>query len=416
MRLVRRVLSPVLAALLAVPSPALAQTVRVSLQAPSGMPAFSVPAPAALSAPTLSVPSLAPLAASIPVLPAPAIRAAPAAAVPAALAPAALPAPSAPERPAEAQKAEAARIFDGSAAAEEAAPVAALGRVAAPRPWLAKGKVVLAYGGLTAAAVALNAPYEHAAPLVVGAIMSPLLSFMGLFFYGASQSAAPGAPLDGEPAKPSLATMAMIARLAAEAKVPAPARVKVMPGDKVQAQVGARDADGYEIRFTQAFESLRPEAQEAILRHEFAHERHHDMAWTVVKAFLAPLPVMLGLMALDGKGPLAAAVYAAIAAASVLLFPAALRESEYLADQYAASKPEGAEPLARFFIEDSEDPARAASALTGRPYASESGWRRRAILAWDHLSRTFRAHPSHDRRIARLARLARQRSGQPPSP
>lgn len=408
-----------LAALLAVPSPALAQTLRVSLQAPAGIPAFAVPSPLALSAPALSVPSLAPLAAAIPDLPA--------TPVPIALPAAIQPASSAPERPAEAQKADADKLFDGSVASADASPVSAgpadldrrisgLGRVAAPRPWLEKGKVVLAYGGLTAAAVAMSSPFDHLGPMIVGAIMSPMLSLMGLFFYGASQSAVSGASPEGDASKPSAESTALIARLAAEAKVPAPARVKVLPGDEVQAQVGARDDAGYEIRFTRAFEALRPDVKEGILRHEFAHERHHDMPWQVVKMFLAPLPVMMGLMAMDGKGPLEGVLLAAIAAAAILLFPASLQRSEYLADQYAASKPEGAGPLARFFIEDSANPARAASALTGRPYASETGLRRRAIVAWDYLSRAFRAHPSHDRRIARLARLARQRSVQPPSP
>lgn len=430
MRLSCRLLALLLTALTAAPAPSWAQTVRVTLQAPLGTPAISAAVPLALSAPSLAAPSLAPLSAALPVLPAPAIRVAPVAASPAAAVPAGIaasfqPTPSAPERPAEAQKAGSDQIFDGSATepygegvslphAVGKGPVPAdldrristLGRVSAPRPWLEKTKIVLAYGGLTAAAVGLSAPFEHLGPLIVGAIMSPMLSFVGLFFYGASQSAVPGAPLEGEAAKPSPETMAMIARLAAEAKVPAPARVKILPGDKVQAQVGARDADGYEIRFTKAFESLRPEVKEGILRHEFAHERHHDMPWQIANIFMAPLPVMLGLMAMDGKGPLEAVLFAGIAAASILLFPASLQRSEYLADQYAASKPEGAGPLARFFVEDSENPARAASALTGKAFASETGWKRRAILAWDSIVRTFSAHPSHDRRIARLARLA----------
>ena len=372
-----------------------------------------------MSAPALFAPGLAPLSASLSVLSAPAIQAAPVVAVPAALAAAVRPAPAAPDKPAEAQKADADGIFDGSVSPEESVPVAAslavpdldrkisaLGRTPAPRPWLEKGKVVLAYGGLTAAAVAMNAPLEHIAPMVVAAIMSPMLSFMGLFFYSASQSVVPGAPLEGEEAQPSGETMAMIARLAAEAKVPAPARVKILPGDKVQAQVGARDDAGYEIRFTKAFESLRPEVQEGILRHEFAHQRHHDMPWLIVNGFLAPLPVMLSLMAMDGKGPLEGLLIAAIAATSILMFPTSLQHSEYLADQYAASKAEGAGPLARFFVEDSENPARAASALSGKEFSSESGWKRRAIMAWDSIKRTFSAHPSHDRRIARLARLA----------
>ncbi len=428
MRFPREFLALVLAALVAVPAPAMAQVVRVTLPAPIGAPVFSAPVPAALIAPSFAAPALAPLIASFPVLPAPAPllaasgRAATSpygsvAIVPAAIAATITPAPSSPERPAEARKAEAAELFDGSAASDAGAPVyagpadldrqiAALGRVAAPRPWLEKTKVVLAYGGLTAAADGLNAPFEHLGPMIVGAIMSPMLSVVGLFFYGASQSAVTGAGLEGEAVRPSPETTAMIARLAVEAKVAAPARVKVIPGDKVQAQVGARDADGYEIRFTKAFESLPAREREAILRHEFAHERHHDMPWQIVNMFLAPLPIMIGLMGMDGKGPLEGLLLGTIAAASILLFPASLQRSEYLADQYAASKPEGAGPLARFFVEDSENPSRAASALSGKAFASENGWKRRAIMAWDSIKRTFSAHPSHDRRIARLARLA----------
>ncbi|MEQ1918576.1 MAG: hypothetical protein ABL955_05205 [Elusimicrobiota bacterium] len=347
MRLLRQFLALALTALIAVPAPSWAQTIRVTVEAPlTGAPAFSAPTPFALSAPAQFAPGLAPLSASLPVLPAPAIQVAPVVAVPAALSAVVQPAPAAPDKPAESQKADADKIFDGSVAQDDPVAVAvpeldrkisALGRVAAPRPWLEKGKVVLAYGGLTAAAVAMNAPFEHIGPMVVAAIMSPMLSFMGLFFYSASQSVVSGAALDGEESKPSGETMAMIARLAAEAKVPAPARVKILPGDKVQAQVGARDDAGYEIRFTKAFEELRPEVKEGILRHEFAHQRHHDMPWLIVNGFLAPLPVMLSLMSLDGKGPLEGALIAAIIATSVLLFPTSLQHSEYLADQYAAS-------------------------------------------------------------------------------
>jgi len=419
MRPIRKFLALALTALLAVPAPVLAQAVRVTLEVPAGAPAFAVPVTFVLSAPALAAPSLAPLNALFPVLPAPAIQVAPVVAVPSALAAAMQPASSASEKPVEAQKADADKIFDGGSSQEEpvavaASPVvpdldrkiAALGRASAPRPWLEKGKVILAYGGLTATAVALHAPFEHIGPLVVAAIMAPMLSFMGLFFYSATQSAVPGAPLAGEETKSSAETMAMIARLAAEAKVPPPARVKVLPGDKVSAQVGARDAAGYEIRFTQAFESLRPEVKEGILRHEFAHERHYDMPWQIVQIFLAPLAPMIALMAADGKTPLEGALIMAIAATAILLFPTSLQHSEYLADQYAAAKPEGAGPLARFFIEDSENSARAASALSGKAFSSERGFKRRALMAWDSLKRAFSAHPSHDRRIARLARLA----------
>ena len=423
MRLMRRLLALALTALIAVPAPAWAQTIRVAVDAPlAGAPAFSAPVPFALSAPALSAPGLSPLSASFPMLPAPAISAAPVVAAPAALATAIRPAPSAPEKPAEAQKADADKRFDGSVSPEESSPVAvasaefdrriaALGRVSAPRPWLEKTKVVLAYGGLTAAAVGLNAPFEHIGPLIVGLIMSPMLSFMGLFFYGASQSVVPGGQAPYEHIRISPDTLAMISRLAAEAKVPEPARVRILAGDGVQAQVGARDDAGYEIRFTKGFEALRPEVKEGILRHEFAHERHHDMPWSIVNMFLAPLPIMIGLMGMDGKGPLEGLLLGAIAATSVLLFPTSLQHSEYLADQYAASKPEGAGPLARFFIEDSENPARAASALSGREFSSETGLKRRAIMAWDSIKRTFSAHPSHDRRIARLARLAEKERG-----
>jgi Zn-dependent protease with chaperone function len=130
------------------------------------------------------------------------------------------------------------------------------------------------------------------------------------------------------------------------------------------------------------------------------------MPWSIVNMFLAPLPIMIGLVGMEGKGPLEGLLFGAIAVTAVLLFPTSLQHSEYLADQYAASKPEGAGPLARFFVEDSENPARAASALSGREFSSETGWKRRGIMAWDSIKRTFSAHPSHDRRIARLARLA----------
>jgi len=236
--------------------------------------------------------------------------------------------------------------------------------------------------------------------------MAPMLSFMGLFFYSASQSAVDGPALEGEAVSPSPETMAMISRLAVEAKVPAPARVKVIPGDKVQAQVGARDDQGYEIRFTKAFESLAPAVKEGILRHEFAHERHHDMPWMIAQTFMVTLAPMTALMSVDGMSVLGGAAVAAIVAASIWILPASLRRSEYLADQYAASKPEGAAPLARFFIEDDENPARVATALAGRPFSEEKGLKRAALLAWDWLKTSYKAHPSHDLRVARLARLS----------
>ena len=417
MRFLRRFTSFALAALIAAPAPAFAQMVRLTLETQVRAPVFA-PVPSALSSPALSLPGLAPLSLALPVLPAPSIGAVPvvAAAAPVALASVVKRAPSAPDRPDEERRAEAGKIFDGSIAPAGSDSVvipldldrklSGLGRAAAPRPWVEKTKVLAAYGGLAAAAVALNAPFEHVGPMIVGAVMAPMLSFVGLFFYSASQSAVESAPLEGEEAKPSGETMAMIERLAAEAKVSAPARVKVLPGDKVQAQVGARDAAGYEIRYTRAFEALRPDVREAILRHEFAHQRHHDMPWQIAQIFLVTFAPMMALMAADGKSALAGTAIAAIVAASVLILPASLRRSEYLADQYAASKREGAAPLARFFIEDDENPARAATALAGRPFAEEKGLKRAALLAWDWLKTSYKAHPSHDRRIARLVRLS----------
>ena len=122
--------------------------------------------------------------------------------------------------------------------------------------------------------------------------------------------------------------------------------------------------------------------------------------------FMAPLPIMIGLLGMIDKPDAFGWLVGAIAATSVLLFPTAIQHSEYLADQYAASKPEGAAPLARFFIEDSEHPERTASALSGTPFSSETGWKRRAVSAWDRMKTLFGAHPAHDRRIARLVRLS----------
>jgi Zn-dependent protease with chaperone function len=202
--------------------------------------------------------------------------------------------------------------------------------------------------------------------------------------------------------------MALIARLAVEAKVPPPARVSIIAGDKVQAMVGGGDEKnpGYELRYTKALEALPPEAQEAIMRHEYAHRRHHDGVWSAVTMFLTTMPAMIALLGAAEKPDAIGWLAGAIALTSLLMFPVSLQHSEYLADQYAASKPEGAGPLARFFVEDSPNPARAASALSGREFSAESGWKRRAIMFWDSLKTLFSAHPSHDRRIARLARLA----------
>ncbi len=454
MKLSRKFLALALTAAFAVPGPAMAQTIRVAIEAPvGGVPALTVPVPFALSAPSLVAPSLSPLTASFPVLSAPAITPV-LVAVPAALAPVVpvaakpadmhpthvealvagiKPAPSAPDASAETRKAGADTTFDGSIAKEESAAVPAesyvvekesdvdlklskLGRVPPPRPWIEKGKVLLAYGGLSASAVAMHAPFDRIGPLVIGLIMAVPLTFMWMMFYTASQSVGAGTAnaeakvlAQTEDPKPSAESLALIARLAVEAKVPPPARVKIMPGDKVNAQVGLKDDAGYEIRFTKSFEALRPDVQEAIMRHEFAHQRHHDMSWQVVKMFLTTIPIMVGLLGMTDKPDVMGVLVAAITAAAVLLFPVSLQHSEYLADQYAASHPEGAGPLARFFIEDSEKPERAASALSGREFSSETGWRRRAIMFWDSLKRVFSAHPSHDRRIARLVRLAEKK-------
>lgn len=466
MKLLRKLLAPVLAALIAAPAPVVAQTIRVTLQAPlTGAPAISGPSLTAFGGGTSSpYGSVAPLSASLLVLPSPAIAPAPIAPVapvalipsikPAAAAPVSVqpraealiaamrPAPSTPDAPVEERKAIADAQFDGAASKTTTEPygegvslpdavgkgprlevpgldhkTSKLGRVPAPRPWVEKGKVLLAYGGLTASAVALHAPFDRIAPLVIALVLAAPMAMVAMMFMVAGQSVAPAAPGVNEEAKalaqtealkPSAEMMALLERLAAEAKVPMPARVNVIAGEKVQAMVGGGDEHnpGYEIRYTKALEALRPEAQEAIMRHEFAHRRHHDGGWGVVTMILTTTPMMVALLGVTDKPDYMGWIAGAIAATSVLLFPASQQHSEYLADQYAASKPEGSGPLARFFIEDSENPVRAASALSGREFSSETGWKRRAIMFWDSLKTLFSAHPSHDRRIARLARLA----------
>lgn len=120
MKFVKKVFAPILALLLAVPAPALAQTLRLVVETPA-LSASAVPAAFnALSvAPSLSPVSLSPLSASIPLLPAPAI-ASPVAVRPvvaAALVPrdAAASAPDSSDIPPEAAKATADAAFDGSA-------------------------------------------------------------------------------------------------------------------------------------------------------------------------------------------------------------------------------------------------------------------------------------------------------------
>ena len=424
-------LAAVLAVLVAVPAPVLAQTIRLSVETPS-LSATAVPNSLSplLAAPSLSPASLSPLSASIPLLPAPAIQPLAAAipvslpAVPAAFPAAAefRPAPSAPERPAdlsvEAAKSQADARFDASATRPEsgAVPVlapavvartSALGRATAPRHWLEKGKVIAAYGGLTAAGLAFHAPFDRIAPLVLAVIMSPLVSVIwGIFYSAAQQGATAAAPKITTDRHPEPATLERLSRLAAEAKLPPPARVGVLGTDEVQAFAGAHDAAGYEIQISAGLEKLPVDEQEAILRHELAHIRHHDAHWTMATMFMTPLPVSLVLLGMIDKPDALGWLAGAIAATSILLFPASLKHSEYLADQYAASKPEGAGPLARFFLRDAPNPERAASALSGKAFSSETGWTRAALLGWDRLKTLFSAHPSHDQRVARLARVA----------
>lgn len=417
----------ILAALLLVPSPGFAQTVRVVVETPVlSAPAFTPGVSAALSSPISLSPAAASLTGSLSVLPAPVIAvAAPTAAVPAALIPATavFAIPAAADVPAESAKAESDVRFDASAsqAATVPEPVAApsvpglenslakLGPVRAPNQWVEKGKVTLAYAGLTASAVAFHYPFDRIAPLVLAVVMAVPMTFMWMMFYTYGQSSAKGGEtkIVGD-VQPKPETLERVARLAKEAKLPPPARLRVVEGEKVQAAAGNHDETGYEIRLSQGLEALRPEVQDAILRHEFAHIRHHDAHWTVATMFMAPLPIMIGLFGMIDKPDAFGWLVGAIAATSVLLFPASLQHSEYMADQYAASKPDGAAPMARFFVEDSENPVRAASALSGVPFATETGWKRRAVAAWDRMKTMFKAHPSHDRRTARLARLAKK--------
>lgn len=289
--------------------------------------------------------------------------------------------------------------------------LAELGPVKKPVQWVEHLKNSAWSALLTGAAVLMHAPYDRVAPLVLGAVMGAMMGFMGIFFYSVAQQgiAKPVAPPKVmSELQPKPETMEMIARIAKEAGLSAPERVRVLDMDEIQAFAGGiENSSGYELRWSRGAEAGNADSFEAIMRHELSHAKGKDNLWTVVAAFLAGLPSGIALTSLMDKPESFGWLAAAIAVAAVLLMPWTLRRHEYTADQFAASAPKGGAPLARYFIADSPDQARAESALSGVPFASVPEKSRKWVSLWDHMTHAFKSHPSHDRRIARLARLAK---------
>lgn len=437
----RRALASLLVVLLAAGSvPAQAATLRVSptvrVSAPLAVP--SLGASAAAPAASLSLPT-----ASVPLAPALVMAAAPAAPAAAAVeAPQALPSAQAvaeavaplAEAPAAQAPAALSRVWDGAglkaaaddgvaaaepgkrstlAPSELAAATSRLKPVPAPRARLTKAATALYWGALTAAAALLHAPFDRIGPLVIGLVMALPMSLMIQVFMGAGRGAVPEPVVkDAKPATEKL--MAVTRRVAESMRMPMPGRLDIMPGGFNNAFVQGYSKKAYAMTVSEGLEQAPEERLEAVIRHELAHIKHGDNISRMAQIWLAPVPALLALMG-SAVGAPDAAVFS-IMGLSIVSFPFFQKLDEYQADQRAAATMGTSAPLTEFFIKDSDHEARAASATTGKAFASERGLKRAALLGWSHLSRFFSSHPAHDLRIARLARLGRgeQTSGRAP--
>lgn len=287
--------------------------------------------------------------------------------------------------------------------------VSRLGAVAPPQVLKAKAVAAASWLALIGAGIALHYPFHRPAPMVIAVILSPAISFFWIIFKGSgAHFNRPGDKIKplGKNQRVLKEFHTRVKTIAASAGVREPDEIKILPyGKHVQAYAdgGTR---GYILGASQALLAQPKDIQEAVLRHEFAHVRHHDGYFLMAQALLAPIGPMLALVsnAPDGS-PWATGLGAA---AMILGLSAAQKHDEYQADQAAAAGMGGPAGLVRYFLRDSQDKRAALAAAEGKIYPRLGGWRRAGALSWLWLKSALDSHPPHLLRIARLARLSKK--------
>jgi heat shock protein HtpX len=219
--------------------------------------------------------------------------------------------------------------------------------------------------------------------------------------------AARAKPLE-EAAAPQLHAIAR--DLAARARIPVP-RLYVMPGEQCNAFATGRDPEHAAVAVTEGLLTrLEPDHVRAVVAHEFAHIRNHDILVSSIAAMVAgaisAATAFLQLSFLfggseDDDGPLGAlgaiAVMILAPIGALLLQLGVSRQREYLADATAAEMLGDGRPLADALQEiagDRADPLDVPAA-TAPMYILNP-------LRGDQVAKLFSTHPPVRDRVRRL--------------
>lgn len=287
--------------------------------------------------------------------------------------------------------------------------VSRLGAVPPPRVLKAKAIAAASWLALIGTGISLHYPFHRPAPMVIAVLLAPAISFFWIAFKGAgiylNRSAEKVKPR-GESQLILKEFYGRMKAIAASAGVRKPDELKILPyGKEVQAYADG-GTDGYTLGVSQALLAQPKDIQEAILRHEFAHVRHHDGYFMMAQAILAPIGPMLALLSnLPDGSPWATGLGAS---AMILGLSAFQQHDEYQADQAAAAQMGSPAGLVRYFFRDSKDKRAAIAAARGKIFPHLGGWRRARALSWLWLKSALASHPPHVLRIARLARLSKK--------
>ncbi len=289
----------------------------------------------------------------------------------------------------------------GLSAATPAAPAAARA-IPLPRVGLARAGQFAAWSALILLASLTHLPFDRLAPLFLGVGLGVAAGFMAAFYAVAAQNEpgwgfgdGPGERPVTEAEKAELGER--VVALAKEGGQTAPKDLVVVETDVLNAQVSPE-----QVRVYGGILDLPRGQQDAILRHEVAHLRHNDSAWTGANFFIAAVPASIALM-----GGMNADWLAALAAPALIAGLALVGESkkraEYHADQYAAAREGTGLTLVAAFREmkrrDDEEAARPSKTRL-------EAFVRASSAAWGRVARLWGSHPPIEKRIARLERLS----------
>lgn len=280
--------------------------------------------------------------------------------------------------------------------------------VPAPRVAAARAAQLASWAGLLGLAALAHAPFANTPALIVSVVMGALTGFMLAFFISAAQGdsgwGSPGpAPKERPiPEAEKDAARARVGELAAEAKLPAPARFTTVDLAIINAQAGGEAKDSEVVVYGGVLDLPRAQ-RDAVLRHEIAHVKHGDSKWTAFTYMTAAAPTMVALMSgIAGDSHAWSAL--PILVASLFLVGESKKRAEFHADQYAAHRAGDVEGMAGALraIERQEAEDRAIPPAT-RWEAAHRAW----SDAYRKVAWVWASHPSHESRIKRLEALGR---------